>query len=469
MKWIAQRKKRMLWLGLLLGSAFMGMGTLVRAQIPAWFDPAQEELSPMASVSVPLSEEAYVPEGPFLMGCSNDTAGERGCALDAQPIHAVYLNAYMIDKTEVSNAQYADCVVAGACLPPISISSATREHYYDNPAYTHYPVVQMDWNRANAYCQWVGKRLPTEAEWEKAARGNDLRPYPWGFEEMSCEKSNTGILYYNEQGEPRGYYCVGDTAPVDSYADYASPYGVLNMVGNAQEWVNDIYLRLYYNTSPYYNPQGAVSTATNERLVRGGPWNAILTHANTWVRGDEADIYYEELNGFRCARTVAAPPPTPVTTPTPTPVPVSTLDLTDEGGIAWLTYPGHLVVASLPANSLGAATRLTLTYALQPGHQGDLQGMDQFFDISAASEGNVIEALPGTLPMELLLGYQSRGGIISNTLSLYRLEAGIWMTDGVTITEKLGNSFRVWVDRPGLYGLMGETKRTYLPHIVRRR
>jgi formylglycine-generating enzyme required for sulfatase activity len=422
-------------------------------------------------MSVPLSEEVFVPAGVFLMGCSADTAGDRGCALDAQPIHAVYLDAYMIDKTEVSNAQYAACEAAGACAPPISISSATRAHYYGNPVYANYPVLQMDWNRANAYCQWEGKRLPTEAEWEKAARGDDLRPYPWGFEEMTCDRANVGILCFDEKGIPRINYCVGDTAPVDSYPDYTSPYGALNMVGNAQEWVNDIYLKPYYHTSPYYNPQGAASTATNEHLIRGGPWSGILTHANTWVRADEADIYYAEFNGFRCARTVSTgtPTPTPVPIPTPTPLPENVASVDTAGGLAWLAYPGHLTVARIPENGVSAETSVTMTYEIRPDGQGKYQGLDHFFTISAATENSTIDVKPGALQMEMLLGYQNRGGIILDTLSLYRLESGVWVTDGVTVTERLGNSVGVMIDRPGVYGLLGETNRTYLPHITRNR
>jgi formylglycine-generating enzyme required for sulfatase activity len=422
------------------------------------------------ALSVPLSEEAFVPAGVFLMGCSSDTAGDKLCALDAQPIHAVYLDAYMIDKTEVSNAQYAECVAAGACLPPLSVSSATRAYYYGNPVYAHYPVVQMDWGRANVYCQWVGKRLPTEAEWEKAARGNDLRPFPWGFDDLTCEKCNGSILYLNIYGEPREDRCVGDTVSVESYLDYASPYGALNMVGNAQEWVNDIYLRLYYSQSPYFNPQGPASTDSNEHLIRGGSWKGTLTHANTWVRLDESDIYHEEMNGFRCARTVSGgnPTPTPTPSPTPTPIPVGSAQINAEGGIAWLAYPGHLTVARIPGNVVSAQTSVTLTYVQQLDTQGIYQGLNHFFSVSTTTGDPSPGAHTNPFPLELILGYQSRGSIISDTLHLYRFDAGSWVTDGLTITERLGNSLGVVIDRPGIFGLLGETKRTYLPYVARR-
>ena len=433
-------------------------------QLSSLFDgPLAQELN------VPLSDEVYIPAGVFLMGCSYDTAGEKLCALDAQPIHAVYLDAYVIDKTEVSNAQYADCVSAGGCLPPISNSSATRLHYYDDAAYAQYPVVQMDWTRANSYCQWAGKRLPTEAEWEKAARGDDLRPFPWGFEELTCEKSNANIRYYNVYGEPREQPCVGDTVPVDSYHDSGSPYGILNMVGNAQEWVNDIYLKPYYSQSPYYNPQGPESTQANEHFIRGGSWKGTQTHANTWVRLDEADIYYVEMNGFRCVRTVTegTPTPTPVPSPTPTPIPVDTVDINATGGVAWLAYPGHLTVAKISENSVSAQTRVTMTYAQQPNIHEIYQGMDHFFNVAATTGNTSISANQAPFPMELLLGYKSRGGIISDTLHLYRLDAGAWVTIGLTITERLGNGIGVVIDRPGTYGLLGKTHRIYVPQVLR--
>ena len=393
------RKKGVFWGGLLI--------LLLAGLFPAWFysgahspdlllsNPVQGPL--VQNLSVPLSDEIFIPAGVFLMGCSADTAGEKLCALDAQPIHAVYLDAYVIDKTEVSNAQYADCVSAGACLPPLTFSSATRLHYYDEVAFAQYPVVQMDWERANAYCQWAGKRLPTEAEWEKAARGDDMRPFPWGFDDLTCEKCNGNIRFYNVYGELREQPCVGDTVSTESYHDFASPYGVLNMVGNAQEWVNDIYIKPYYSTSPFYNPQGPVSTQANEHFIRGGSWKGTQTHANTWVRLDESDIYHEEMNGFRCVRTVTSgtPTPTPIPSPTPTPVPVDYAAVSAAGGAAWLAYPGHLTVARIGENSVSAQTYVTLTYAHQSDIHDPYQGMGHFFkvDVTAGSA-----SIPPILP-----------------------------------------------------------------------
>ncbi|HDQ72026.1 MAG TPA: formylglycine-generating enzyme family protein, partial [Chloroflexi bacterium] len=204
---------------------------------------------------VNVSEEVFVPEGMFLMGCAYDLFG--GCDSDTRPVHGVYLDAFYINRTEVTNAQYRACVQAGACTPPRSDASNKREDYYTNARYNNYPVINVVWHQAHAYCQWVGRRLPTEAEWEKAARGTDLRKYPWGNDAPSCARVNYNL-------------CRGDTAAVGSYPDNVSPYGALDMAGNVSEWVNDVYSRYYYKDSPYYNPKGP--GGTGEHLVRGGSW-----------------------------------------------------------------------------------------------------------------------------------------------------------------------------------------------------
>ena len=198
-----------------------------------------------------------------LAQCNAENGGncDRAWFAAEAPQHTVYLDAYSIDKYEVANARYQACVDAGGCTAPHDPSSATRTSYYGNPDYAGYPVINVDWGQAETFCAWEGKRLPTEAEWEKAARGTDGRIYPWGNQNPTCDLAN---------GVVQGKRCVGDTSPVGSYAAGASPYGVMDMAGNVWEWVNDWYDENYYSHSPASNPPGPATGDT--RVLRGGSW-----------------------------------------------------------------------------------------------------------------------------------------------------------------------------------------------------
>jgi formylglycine-generating enzyme required for sulfatase activity len=224
----------------------------------------------------------YIPAGSFLMGSAFMTS-------DESPQHTVSLDAYYIDLYEVTNGRYAECVQAGVCQPPEKLSSPTRSTYYGNPAYANYPVIYVTWSMAVDYCEWRGARLPTEAEWEKAARGEDGRTYPWG-EDINCNLANI----WDQKS-----FCPGDTTEVGSYPNSASPYGLLDMAGNVWEWVSDWYDENYYANSPSSNPTGPETGYL--RVLRGGSWEGGVLHARTMTRGRNIPTKGYNYVGFRCA------------------------------------------------------------------------------------------------------------------------------------------------------------------------
>jgi formylglycine-generating enzyme required for sulfatase activity len=225
----------------------------------------------------PMDMEGYwvtIPAGEFPMGSTPGPDNEK-------PVHTVYLDTYQIGKYEVTNRQYAQCVKAAICGGKSAFEEDRDLH----------PVVNITWDDAVTYCKWVGGRLPTEAEWEKAASWDAETKmkfvYPWGNE----APTNTRLNYNNY---------ISDTTPIGTYPDGVGPYGLFDMSGNVWEWVSDWYDETYYQNSPSSNPPGPESGL--ERVVRGGAWRANDNIVRSTYRAPNNPARYNFYVGFRCAR-----------------------------------------------------------------------------------------------------------------------------------------------------------------------
>jgi formylglycine-generating enzyme required for sulfatase activity len=237
----------------------------------------------------------YVPAGCFTMGSDQ---GEP----DELPEHEVCLSAYWIGQTEVTNAQYRPCVEAKACSLPAD------PMYYDDPAYADYPVVYVRWTDASTFARWFGGSLPTEAQWEYAARGPDGWAYPWGSEfygvwlnycDSQCARQ------YHDTAYDDGF---AGLAPVGSYAYGASWVGALDMAGNVWEWTNDWYDESYYATveNGVLDPPGPAPAEGH--VIRGGGWNDDRTEQRASFRGWREPFRYDDDRGFRVVVAASAVP-----------------------------------------------------------------------------------------------------------------------------------------------------------------
>jgi len=274
--------------------------TLTPALLPTGITPSPDESNPLAdgpdhidAFGVPMR---LVPAGSFMMGSSADKAlaeckdfgidCKREWFINEEPVHEVYLDAYYIDKYEVTNKFYKACVDAGMCDPPIKSWSFTQDDYYGNPEFDDYPVVFVNWDMAETYCEWRGAKLPTEAQWEKAARGTDERIFPWG-NDIDYKYANFDQI-------------IRDTTMVSQYEKGKSPYGVYDLAGNTVEWVYDWYSETYYQISPSSNPMGPEPDQGDGRVVRGGSWFDKDQIRSAWREGWEPFNNRDGL-GFRCA------------------------------------------------------------------------------------------------------------------------------------------------------------------------
>ena len=232
---------------------------------------------------------SYIPAGTFQMGSDSHFDNEK-------PIHSVTLDAFWMDQTEVTNAQYAMCVAAGSCRQPWSLGSFSNSSYYAEPRYADYPVIYVDWNRARDYCTWAGRELPTEAQWEYAARGGLAgRAFPWGDsnDERLANHCDKNCIHHSITSIISDGYA--ETAPVGSYPD--NGYRLFDMAGNVWEWAADWFGP--YSSAVVTNPSGPISGET--RVTRSGSWYNGMWECGVYSREGRNPAEAYAYIGFRCA------------------------------------------------------------------------------------------------------------------------------------------------------------------------
>jgi formylglycine-generating enzyme required for sulfatase activity len=237
-----------------------------------------KQIEQPAPAETPMVE---IPAGEFVMGSDGTQALE-----DERPAHRVWLDTYAMDQFEVTTAQYAAFLTAQPRPVPWLWDAVNLKQHGDRP------VIGVDWADADAYCRWKGTRLPTEAEWEKAARGTDARLYPWGAQLPNDKLANYAL------GARFSYSQV--LMPVDSYERGKSPYGLYQMAGNAWEWVSDWYGASYYEHSPVKNPIGPEQGQF--KVLRGGSWSDLPKYLLTYGRFRLLPETRNSYTGFRCAK-----------------------------------------------------------------------------------------------------------------------------------------------------------------------
>ncbi len=230
-----------------------------------------------------------IPTGSFPMGVP---PGDRDGGRDEYPRHEVVLDTFLIDQFEVTNGRYLEFIKSTGHRVPQNPTNPTRNLWQGGTiteSLAERPVINVDWFDADAYCKWAGKRLPSEAEWEKAAKGTSDRRFPWGNVEPTAKHLN-----YNQKW-------IGEKTlmPVGSYEAGKSPYGVYDIVGNVWEWVNDWYDARYYEKSPSKNPPGPQEGT--KKVIRGAGWQNETPTVRIFTRVDSDPTMRNESTGFRCA------------------------------------------------------------------------------------------------------------------------------------------------------------------------
>nr|MBI3613254.1 SUMF1/EgtB/PvdO family nonheme iron enzyme [Nitrospirota bacterium] len=288
-------------IALALASAAWGLDT---QDITVEWTPEGKKLALERVKSWPVKDDMVsVPAGAFLMGSDKKT--DRNAYDAERPQRTVYLDAFEIDKYEVTALQYLKFVLATNRSPQI-------DWRYDGgnfqEAMAHHPIMHVSWNDAETYCKWAGKRLPTEAEWEKAARGEDGRMNPWGNQIAGLSRANFGRsgLSGPVRDRPERLLLYPPIISVDKYENAVSPYGLHQQIGNVAEWVADWYDKDYYKTAPDRNPKGPEKGT--QKSFRGGGWIDSTTTMRAAMRNGTDPNTKMNWLGFRCARTVTEAP-----------------------------------------------------------------------------------------------------------------------------------------------------------------
>lgn len=276
-------------------SAFLIAVFLWVAPDTATAAPPSNGQDPVELIGKDSAPMLLVPAGSFPMGVP---PGDRDGGRDEYPRHEVHVDAFYIDKYEITNGRYLEFVRATGHRTPHHPKDPSRDLWKGGmmpESVADRPVVNVDWFDAGAYCKWAGKRLPTEAEWEKAARGADDRRFPWGNVEPTDKHLN-----YNQRW-------IGEKTlmPVGSYDAGKSPYGAYDMAGNVFEWVDDWYDPRYYEKSPAKNPTGPQSGTA--KVVRSSGWQVETPTVRIFTRVPSDPLDRNESTGFRCAGDVAHP------------------------------------------------------------------------------------------------------------------------------------------------------------------
>ena len=252
----------------------------------------------LSSIAPTKDEMVLIPDGIFTMGYNIDNKKEWGDT-DEEPVHKVFLKSYYIDRYEVSASQFSNFLNQHKkqsslyFQPGLGVTIEKIDSLFRPRAgLENYPVNRVSWFGADAYCRWANKRLPTEAEWEKASRGTDGRVFPWGDEFPTNER-----VTFRRKFNLLGFNAL---EKIDSMPAGRSPYGIHHMAGNVWEWVNDWYRDIYYEVSPYANPKGPDSGTS--KVLRGGNWYHKAYYMRTTYRFNDKPDAFKNWQGFRCAK-----------------------------------------------------------------------------------------------------------------------------------------------------------------------